>query len=208
MEQAVEQFHIRSGGQHHLHQQASLISHLRRISAMSDDDNDNVKPSSTEQSLPNILKVGAGRGMMGLASASVAAVAGSDTPTHLIMVERDVTRGKADTVLRRSKQVNPNITPACRAYMDPGKLTWSRINCDLCHIDVASVLPNVSGKQDEIVVVAKHLCGAGTYLALKSVELLKDRVSAGVLATYLLSRTLYVGALRRARFFMCCLSKR
>jgi tRNA:m4X modification enzyme len=78
--------------------------------------------------------------------------------------------------------------------IDPNKIEWSRVQCDLSHVHLPSVLQegknasssnseSSSSKKRNIVVVAKHLCGAGTDLALKSLHPIKDQVKACVIAT-------------------------
>jgi tRNA:m4X modification enzyme len=66
-------------------------------------------------------------------------------------------------------------------YLRLKGLCVNRIKCDLSHVDIPSALKEpvknqpeeISGKSD-LVVVAKHLCGAGTDLALKSLRDLGD----------------------------------
>jgi tRNA:m4X modification enzyme len=205
-------------------------------------------PQQPEQPPRTFLEVGAGRGMMGLVAAGVevATVAASQTatyvrtlkaqvaapPTRLILVERAGSRGKADTVLRQAstnaaKAAASALLPSRHqhmmrwplpAYMKLETLEWTRIQCDLAHVDTRAILmdkqqqqvqqqtqpkqetnatraalsittaplptPTVSTEEKrQLVVIAKHLCGAGTDLALKSLEPIKDQVSACVMAT-------------------------
>jgi tRNA:m4X modification enzyme len=170
--EAIEHFRIKSGGARHLHQQASLIGHLRRIGVLLP------HPNQVSTMMPEVefLEMGAGRGMLGLLAAGVAAACGAPK-VRLVLVERAGARSKADTVLRKAK------TPT--TYMKLHDVDWSRIQCDLAHVHVPSILSNsqtcactaaVGDKRKEptnckqLVVVAKHLCGAGTDLALKSLQ--------------------------------------
>lgn len=172
VEEALQHYRIKSGGPRHVRQQASLIGHLRRIDALTAGA-DNSKSRSTDPPPSRvILEVGAGRGMLGLIVAGVSAADGS--ATRLVMVERDGTRSKADTVLRRGGTTS---TP----YLDLRSVGFDRIRCDLAHVDL-STSATIAAAHD-IVVVAKHLCGAGTDLALRSLEPIRDRVSYCVFAT-------------------------
>ena len=128
---AVEHFRIKSGGTRHLHQQASLIGHLRRIGVLLPVPN----TSSTNAPTVQFLEMGAGRGMFGLLAAGVAAACGAPK-VRLIMVERAGARSKADTVLRKAKEST--------TYMKLHSVEWSRIQCDLAHIHVPSILTSNS----------------------------------------------------------------
>jgi tRNA:m4X modification enzyme len=178
---AVEHFRIKIGGSKHLHQHASLLGHLRLLrvlpmhppKSLLESNRDDKHTSHTLE----ILEMGAGRGILGLLTAGVAAVANDgDTQVCLTLVERNGARSKADTVLRKAKEPS--------AYMKLHSVRWNRIQCDLSHIHVPSILSNYQVATDtvvgskrkqplstkKVVVVAKHLCGAGTDLALKSLE--------------------------------------
>ena len=126
------------------------------------------------------------------------------TAVKFVMVERSGTRQKADSVLRstataKKEEENGSSTALpCLSYMSlfhhEGRLTWERIPCDLAHVHVPTVLrqlppeqePNEEGedeqtsnnlastRQQRILVVAKHLCGAGTDLALRSLRDVRD----------------------------------
>lgn len=156
LESAVQAYHIRSGGSRHLHQQASMIGHLRRLG---------LKGEST------IVEVGAGRGMTGLVTAGVTAMAMSKP--RLVLIERGGSRSKADTVLRKAAEMKVDAQ-----YMDLSGLDWARLKCDLAHVDMTKV---VTGPR--VVAIAKHCCGAGTDLALKSLEPIKSRVAVCMMAT-------------------------
>lgn len=169
--EAIEHFRIKSGGARHLHQQASLIGHLRRIGVLLP------RPNESSILMPEVefLEMGAGRGMLGLLAAGVAAACGAPK-VRLVLVERAGARSKADTVLRKAKEST--------TYMKLRDVDWSRIQCDLAHVHVPSILASKSGdcaavvgvkrkeptNSKQLVVVAKHLCGAGTDLALKSLQ--------------------------------------
>lgn len=181
LQHSVDHYMIKSGGARHLAQQASLVGHLRRIGVF-DDDND-----------LTLLEMGAGRGMFGLIAAGVAA-SSSGRDTKLILVERTGSRSKADGVLRMAKDDTK--------YMALPRVQFSRITCDLAHVYMPTVMQKETSHQEEcpitsagvkrkhdsesslrrkMVVIAKHLCGAGTDLALKSLQELQ--VDACVMAT-------------------------
>lgn len=170
--EAIAVHRIKSGGPRHLRQQASLLGHLRRIGAF--------KQTARRRC---IIELGAGRGMSGLVIA--AASSGSGVKTDLLLVERSGSRGKADKILR-------NFTPKETAYpFDLKSVEWQRVQCDIAHLSLESLMEKPSNEEqqenstsaDEVVVVAKHLCGVGTDLALKSLYPLRNRITACVFAT-------------------------
>ncbi len=165
--------------------------------------------TATKNSEPTtILEMGAGRGMLGLMVAGVVAVQ-NDT-TQLVMIERSGTRGKADTVLRAALAAGDSSSESKVSspinYMNLTRIqSWKRVRCDLAHVHLPSLMqlpeqhksavessPYVSNDQPKnhsilasgrLVVVAKHLCGAGTDLALKSLVPVRQRVDACLMAT-------------------------
>jgi tRNA:m4X modification enzyme len=171
--EAIAVHRIRSGGPRHVLQQASLLGHVRRIGAF-----------QTTTKRRRLIELGAGRGMSGLIMA--AASSGSGVSTDLILVERSGSRGKADKILR-------TFTPKETTYpFDLKAVSWQRVQCDIVHVDLASLLnhprdndahPMSEDSTDELVVVAKHLCGVGSDLALKSLYPIRSRVTACIFAT-------------------------
>lgn len=222
MEDEIKSFRIKSGGPRHIHQQASLVGHLRRIaalddlpasSAMREKDASNGKTiveCERERKNKTILEVGAGRGMLGLVVGGVSAA--STDPTRLIMIERSGSRGKAETVLRNlpprlSTKDDREERDGSKHYLDFYSLQWSRVQCDLSHVDMQALLLGehtdagcddkaavLSGTEDasikeeassesQIIVIAKHLCGVGTDMALKALAPIRKQVSACIMAT-------------------------
>jgi tRNA:m4X modification enzyme len=192
--EALDHYSIRSGGSKQLVQQASLIGHMRRIGALpthTTDDAGTEKDTIDKISPLVLLEMGAGRGMLGLATTLVACGAGLEV--RFVMVERSTSRNKADSTLR--SQTGDDSSNPHPQYMkiDPSKIEWSRVQCDLSHVHLPSVLQQgkdgsssngeSSTSKRNIVVVAKHLCGAGTDLALKSLHPIKDQLKACVIAT-------------------------
>jgi tRNA:m4X modification enzyme len=216
---AVSDYRIKSGGIRHMHQQASLIGHLRRISVLDALDStlmkskhainedtqskDNVDISKSvvgkadyePKSTRIILEMGAGRGMTGLVVAGVSAM-NNHIRTHFTMIERSASRSRAEKFLRKVKQFESSFTSNSN-YLTLSSIDWNRIQCDLSHVDVKTVLcpkltldhnddqqtPIVQSQNESVVVVAKHLCGVGTDLALKSLENIKGRITACIMST-------------------------
>lgn len=188
------------------------------------------------------LEMGAGRGMFGLTAAGVASASSStsrstrsgadkvnipddnncgndESPTTtLVMVERSGNRAKAEKHLR-----NDIPKDAKMSYMKIDNIKWSRVNCDLSHVHLPTVLNNLKDENEQpkqtrelsIVpynddvdshanntrdhsaseqekqvsstcchcIIAKHLCGAGTDLALKSLHSVRREIDACIFAT-------------------------
>jgi tRNA:m4X modification enzyme len=179
LSEAVEMYRIKIGGSKHLHQHASLLGHLRLLTVLPLHPSEALlvsqKDNKDNPCILEILEMGAGRGILGLLTAGIAAAEKyGDNQVYLTLVERNGARSKADTVLRKAKGFS--------AYMKLNTINWNRIQCDLSHIHVPSILSNIHEANDSVsgnkrkhplytrklVVVAKHLCGAGTDLALKS----------------------------------------
>ena len=116
-------------------------------------------------------------GMFGLAAAGVTNAKNNGIKTHFIMVDKASSRSKADTAFR---SIPKN---AETSYIQLAGVNWTRVRCDLSHVDIRSVLNDDKYKEAKVVVIAKHLCGAGTDLALKSLEPVRDKVDACLLAT-------------------------
>lgn len=182
--------HIKSGGEHHTTQIASLIGHLRQMgffqkqtpkqeseaenSKLNTDALDSSASSDDEDPLV-IMEMGAGRGMFGLTAAGVANASGLNT--HFFMVDRAGSRSKAEKAFRNKKKKTGS-------YLKLEEVNWCRVCCDVSHVN----LPVVLDKSDEykrakIVVIAKHLCGAGTDLALKSLIPIRHKINACLIAT-------------------------
>lgn len=177
---AVEVYRVKSGGPKHLHQQASLLGHLRRLGALpepKDRISESMRDTKKQCTAPRtFFDMGAGRGMLGMVAAGVSAVT---EPTNLILVERSGSRSKADTILRNvPDEALPEDVSRC---MNLRALKWSRIQCDLAHVRMETVVKEQ--KVSDIHVIAKHLCGVGTDLALKALEPVKQQLSTCLLAT-------------------------
>ena len=102
------------------------------------------------------VELGAGRGVLGHSVSSVAPNA------KLVLVERAGQRHKADTQLRAE-----------------GSSNFTRLRTDIRHVLLRGLpgLGEGSGCR-RVVVIAKHLCGVATDLALRSMEALPSDASA------------------------------
>ena len=175
--EAFRAHRAKAGGERHVPQLASLVGHLRKL---------DVLPREPSTMAPKgkltpitFLEMGAGRGMLGLTAAGVAAASG--IPTELVMVERTGARSKADKVFRMIDTQNETSS-----YLKLDTVKWSRIECDLAHVSLPKVLAASDGNEcarKHVVMIAKHLCGAGTDLALKSMESIQDRIHSCLMAT-------------------------
>ena len=121
----------------------------------------------------------------------------------LVLVERAGTRAKAETKIRKAIKDAQNDFNHDPTHLSENKLNRdclaldrvevTRIKCDLSHVNMPTALPFLAPQQStsgsnappssehlkrKTVVVAKHLCGAGTDLALKS---LRDLAAAGAI---------------------------
>jgi tRNA:m4X modification enzyme len=178
MLESFQSHRIKSGGSRHIPQIASLVGHLRAIGVLprSSEMSDESSESAFKKPLV-LLEMGAGRGMLGLAVAGAAGTNKIDT--HLMMIERAGTRSKAEKIFRNLNHEQGKSS----SYLTLDKIKWSRINCDLSHVYLPVLLEKEEFQNAKIVVIAKHLCGVGTDLALKAIEPIRDRVSACVMAT-------------------------
>lgn len=219
---AVTDYHIKSGGPRHVHQQASLVGHLRRIGALESlavhtEKQHNQEVDTLERDAEQdvacrkqqtvewsekpsriVLEMGAGRGMTGLIVAGVSAKMAAST--HLTMIERGSSRSRAEKFLRKVKEF-PELFPSHSNYLTMSAVQWERIKCDLAHVNMEAVMchsqncATTDGKSHDpvhtieqrnirqLVVIAKHLCGVGTDLALKSLEPIKNNVTACIMVT-------------------------
>ena len=136
-----------------------------------------------------------------------------DEKVKLILVERAGSRGKADRAIQREKRINGssladdkhgnnndneksnNSNSEQNIYMDVNNVDIQRIKCDLANVHLPTVLSmSPDGNIDaslidneitsrDILVIAKHCCGAGTDLALKSLIPIKKRIHGCIFTT-------------------------
>jgi len=172
---AITKHRIKAGGPRHLRQIASILGHARQsglISTTKSGDNKN----------PLIVEMGAGRGMTGLVVAgAVGALTGQMNPSprvSLSLIERAGTRAKAETKIRTSEGRH-----AKDDFLRLDLVDVTRVKCDLAHVVMPTALPSeLRSNASKTVVIAKHLCGAGTDIALKSLRDIKA-VDGCIMAT-------------------------
>lgn len=204
---AITKHRIKAGGAKHLHQIASILGHVRQKGFMS-----TMNESETKNS-PLIIEMGAGRGMTGLivAGAMAASLAQHANPStkkvRLCLVERSGTRGKAETKVRTASERTTDSKEDDCLRLDQVEVT--RVKCDLAHVDMSKALPHeLRSNSSKTVVIAKHLCGAGIDLALKSLRNAGATIDGCVMATCchgLCTWTEYVGRDCLIRLF--CISE-
>ncbi|KAL3781193.1 hypothetical protein ACHAW5_007005 [Stephanodiscus triporus] len=158
---AITKHRVNAGGPRHLHQIASILGHARCEGLIS-----TTKAEKAETvNNPLIVEMGAGRGMTGLVVAGSMA-ANTSSRVSLCLVERSGTRRKAETRVRSAEGYS---TEDC-LRLDLVDIT--RVKCDLADVDMSKALKFQLGSVEfsKTIMVAKHLCGVGTDLAIKSIR--------------------------------------
>lgn len=159
----ISKHKINVGGPRHLHQIASILGHVRQKSVIE---------ATVQDREYNVIEMGAGRGMLGLVIASALGAAQTENASSkvkLYLVERSGTRYKAETKIRTVGDTTQNSDDNLRL----DRIEFKRIKCDLAHVHMSTALPFLATTKSEMsrtIVVAKHLCGAGTDLAIKSLR--------------------------------------
>jgi tRNA:m4X modification enzyme len=175
----IAKHNINAGGSRHLRQIASILGHVRckgLISTKTEEDD------KTRNVNPLIIEVGAGRGMTGLIVAGAMAasldITNSSSRVNLCLVEKSGTRRKAE---RKTRSANGYSAEDCLRL---DMVDIKRVKADLSDIDMPKALQSQLGSLEfsKTVVIAKHLCGAGTDLAIMSMRNL-DSVDGCVMAT-------------------------
>lgn len=155
LEEDLDKCRIKIGGTKHMQQIGSMVGHTRAS---------NLLNASTQ----TVLEMGAGRGTTGFVVAStLSKETGKDV--NLVMVEKSGSRSNADTIIRRGekeKLAGKDSKDATRRYLNERGLKVDRIKCDLAHVylpSVCSLAKDEDNSKPDILVVAKHLCGAGMW---------------------------------------------
>ena len=167
--QSLRQRKIAAGGTKHVQQQASIIGHLRRTGLAPP--LPSAHPASQPATTPRpttILEMGAGRGMLGLLVSGVCGAI-SAAAVCLTMVERSSVRRKAGAHCDRRDTSKDGVVTSDYPFDSSG------VKSDLVRVDLEHALLTevVKDEERDVVVIAKHLCGAGTDLALRAVEKIK-----------------------------------
>lgn len=176
--QAVRSARVKAGGDRHLRQIASILGHVRQNGLLS-----TTNKSETHNN-PLIVEMGAGRGMTGLIVAGAMGASLSNTDpsakVNLCLVDMAGSRAKAETRVRTAKSGGKSKDHCLRLDL----VDVTRVKCDLAHVDMSKALPShIRSSSARTVVIAKHLCGAGTDLAIKSLVKFGRKIDGCVMAT-------------------------
>ena len=166
--EAISQYRIKTKPRH-TQQYASLLGHVFQ--------NITSHPAT-------IVEMGAGRGILGVLVASRMKAIHHQTPMQQLYLIDRASHIRGIRYLRTAHQYHQAATTSSTTfYMDPTQVRYKSIECDLKHIDLSNVLQKELQEKQPLVIVAKHLCGAGTDYALKSIvnTLTTDETSEVVL---------------------------
>ncbi|GMI46353.1 hypothetical protein TrCOL_g3378 [Triparma columacea] len=214
-EDAMRRRMVPLGTRKHVLQQASILGHMRRTKLLPGFEGKGGDKGNFID-VDTVVEMGAGRGMLGYAVAGVAGTGGGGEDEEevvlcqeisseggrkrrkvegggieLCMVERGGTKRKADTRVRNDvvyeKHKEEDGGGKVTDYrFNSGGITSKRIRCDLEHVRMQAVVSGL-GRGGGVLVVAKHLCGQGTDLALRGIGGLegeeRERVKGIVMAT-------------------------
>ncbi len=199
----IARHRVSAGGPRHLRQIASILGHARREGLISTTTTTKTttKTKTTKEAgtaetadatqYPLIVEMGAGRGMTGLVVAGAMAAAsylpssdGGAPPSSrvsLCLVERSGTRRKAETRVRTAEGYS------ARDCLRLDLVDITRVKCDLADVDMSKALEYQLRRSpvdvSRTVVIAKHLCGVGTDLAIMSIRNLVGSIDGCVMAT-------------------------
>jgi tRNA:m4X modification enzyme len=177
----IAKHNINAGGSRHLRQIASILGHVRCKGLISTTKKTE-EGDKTRNVNPLIIEVGAGRGMTGLIVAGAMAESldctNSSSRVNLCLVEKSGTRRKAE---RKTRSADGYSAEDC-IRLDMVDIT--RVKADLSDVDMSKALQSQLGSllYSKTIVIAKHLCGAGTDLAIMSMRNI-DSVDGCVMAT-------------------------
>lgn len=177
----IANHNINAGGSRHLRQIASILGHARCKGLIST--KKKTEEGDKKEINPLIIEVGAGRGMTGLIVAGAMAASldvtnSSSSRVNLCLVEKSGTRRKAERKTRSA--VGYSAADCLRLDL----VDIQRVKADLADVDMLKAIQSQLGSHvySKTVVIAKHLCGAGTDLAIMSIRNL-DSVDGCVMAT-------------------------
>ena len=192
LSKAISGHRIKAGGPRHIHQIASILGHLRENRLLLDAGNTDDKLSSSM----NVVEMGAGRGMLGLVVAGAAASSSPNSKVQLYLVDKSSSRAKAETRIRNALKEEANDVAASdksqSTCLKLDSVEVKRIKADLAHVHMPTALPflsqstssqDKSQKRSKSIVIAKHLCGSGTDLAIKSLKDISGSIDGCAMAT-------------------------
>jgi tRNA:m4X modification enzyme len=123
---------IKSGGMKHVMQQASIISTVKNLLCTKNYNNTNNKTNNTISNNIMIIDMGAGRGMLGLATAGVINndfyYCDPAQRVQLLLVERGSSRSKADGKIRRQQELQQQATTLSASHLSESIETYSSTN--------------------------------------------------------------------------------
>ena len=192
----IARHRVSAGGPRHLRQIASILGHARREGLISTTKTKTTTTTTNEAgttaetadaTYPLIVEMGAGRGMTGLVVAGAMAASSSlsskssSRRVSLCLVERSGTRRKAETRVRTAEGYS------ARDCLRLDLVDITRVKCDLADVDMPRALESQLRRSpvdfSRTVVIAKHLCGVGTDLAIMSIRNLGGSIDGCVMAT-------------------------
>lgn len=205
LEDIIQSHRIKIGGHKHLEQIGSLLGHAQKTDLLSDTNTvlemgagrattgfviSGVCCAQTQKNVRLVLvERGGSRAKADSALRRIHSQGTNTTTTTSNNEDGDGEKnGGTDkseidgSLMKESNDIHP-------PFFRPECVEFHRIKCDLAHVSLANVMSNIEetchelpAKRD-ILVIAKHLCGAGTDLALKSLTPIRHRVCGCILAT-------------------------
>lgn len=212
LEQSLVNHRVKIGGLKHLEQVGSIVGHVRKMIQPKNKEKDksdsritNILEMGAGRATTGFVVASVVASMNNDTLVSNEEETQNDKKVKLILVERSGSRGKADRAIQREKR-NDNRTSsddpksksmddAKKEYMDVNAVDIQRIKCDLANVYLPTVLSMneedvvYDSKEDgdcgcrDTLVIAKHCCGAGTDLALKSIVPIKKRIYGCIFTT-------------------------
>jgi len=192
---ALKKHKVPAGRAHHIVQQGSMVGWLReygllrkerttpKIQSVPPPKETLVCEPCAVVKLPppkikeTFIELGAGRGMLGLIVSSVSAAEAESQSmvTELVMVERGSSRRSAETRIRNKVDDFSVVKPMEVEYaFNPNNIKHRRIRCDLLNLWMPEVVGEESPQSSaelsppKVSILAKHLCGHASDLALRS----------------------------------------
>jgi tRNA:m4X modification enzyme len=163
-------------------------------------------PATEESVNQTFIELGAGRGMLGLVVASISAASAElgGEKTELVMIERGSSRRTAETRIRNKvgtsekKGEEPSGASVVKASdensssnsdeggvpeyaFNPNNIKYRRIRVDLLNLHMPAVFEDPPAEAEEakppkVSILAKHLCGHASDLALRSLVPISHRL--------------------------------
>ena len=209
LEDSLIEHRIKVGSPKHLEQIASIVGHIRDIlndDISKDGNNNNINTiiemgagRATTGFVVGSVIASYNKQMNSTINQNENRINKSDV--KLILVERAGSRQKADRAIRREQNVTRDHNTqgdyvdkstsimSSTSYMNVNGVHLERVKCDLAHVNLSTVLhtstspSTAKSPRRSILVIAKHCCGVGTDLALKSLLPIKDQIHSCLFTT-------------------------